>query len=109
MIDNDLVSLIKKLIDPEAKQVDYGSIEYAFFRILYEAAEANKRFTNMNGLVGVLATTQAEFIDKVLKPYENSKLLSEWAGKRLLDTISVSKKKRKSKKKQPKKRSNDTE
>ncbi len=86
-------------MDEDSKEIQYGNIEYVFFRIMYEAAEIKKRFTNLNSLVGILATTDREFVDKIVKPYENSKLLSEWSGKnltsKLTKPVKPSKKRRK--------------
>ncbi len=100
LLDKDIKPLVNKLLAGD--NIDYGSIEYVFFRILIEAAEVSKRFTNLNSLAGVLTTTQFEFIDKILRPYENSKHLSEWAGERLYQNL-VGKKKKPRRKKKSKK------
>lgn len=100
VLDQDIRPLLKLLCNADTGSVEYGRIEYVIFRILCEAADVNKRFTNLNSLVGILSTTEHEFVDKIVKPYENSKLLSEWSGKTLTSKlVKVTKKKRSRKKK----------
>jgi hypothetical protein len=102
LLDEKLKPLMKLLMDPDKQDIKYGNIEYCFFKILCEAAEIKKRFVNLNGLAGILTTTEHEFADKVIRPYENSKLLSEWSGETLTKKLTGKNPKRKNKKR-PKK------
>jgi|SRR5579863_1516251 len=93
-LDQYILKLEAGLFDENKKNIDYGSIVYLFFKILYDASAINKRFTNLNSLIGTLESCKIEFADKVLKPYEMEKLLSEWAAKNLGAKLIIKKKKR---------------
>lgn len=64
------------------KVIDFGALEYTFFKILQVISIEFRNFTNLSGLVGVLETTKAEFIERIIKPYESLKLIDSWAGKK---------------------------
>ncbi len=77
LIDEEINKLINKL--KSANDVDYGAVEYLFFRVLHLLSQGDlRRFANMNALVGVLETTKAEFITRILQPYEALKLIDNW-------------------------------
>lgn len=60
--------------------IDFGALEYTFFKILHTISTEFRNFTNLNGLVGVIETTKAEFINRILQPYESLKLIDSWGN-----------------------------
>lgn len=78
LLDELIDKLFTKLCNESSKEIDYGAVEYCIFRLLQKLAELNMRFTNLNSLVGVLETTKAEVIRRLLGPYEDLKLIQNW-------------------------------
>lgn len=74
----------KPLLDPLIEELklyySMGDLEFCFFYILQKLASGDMRkFLTMNALVGVLETTKAEFIRRIMGPYEDLKLIDSWA------------------------------
>lgn len=69
---------IQNLLD-QMKIDNMGDLEYVFFAILLAFSHGDMRkFAQMNSLIGVLETTKAEFIKRVMGPYESLKLIDSW-------------------------------
>ncbi len=49
--------------------------------MMQQLAKQNMKFTNLNSLIGVLETTKAEILARLITPYESLKLLDNWAEK----------------------------
>jgi hypothetical protein len=79
LIDTHLDKLKNRLSD--GKTINLGNFEYVVFELMCHLTSINKCFATMNNLVGVLETSKIEFADKILKPYEQGKLLNEWRSK----------------------------
>ena len=61
--------MLSKLYNDKEKTIDYGALEYCIFRLVQKLSETNRCFTVLNSLVGVLETTKAEIIRRILGPY----------------------------------------
>ncbi len=84
---DELIPKIEILLDnsrnEEAKDnlIDYGAFEYLIFKLMCNLTKIKPNFSNMNSLVGIMETTKLEYRDKILGPYEDSKLLEEFLNK----------------------------
>lgn len=76
LLDEHIEKLFNKLHN--GKEIDYGAVEYIIFKLFIQLTGVNKRFNTLNSLVGVLETTKAEYLNKIVSPYEGDKLLEDW-------------------------------
>lgn len=79
-IQEEYKLLLDPLIEKLKRFYSMGDIEFCIFYILQNLTIGEyRKFTVMNSLVGVLETTKAEFIRRILGPYEDLKLIDNWS------------------------------